>query len=337
MSTRRIDPLLRLVESYFREHLERVRGASPHTVRAYGHALRLFFLFLEQHTKRSVATLRLDDLRVEAVLAFLDHIERVRGNTAATRNCRLAALRGFVAHLLRHDVTRAGQYQRILAVRPKRARARVVGYLEPHEMRVVLAQPDQRTRQGRRDHALLLLLYNTGARVSEALGLTREDLHLGPPRHVRVHGKGRKDRICPLWPETALALRRILPPDGGPAATVFRNARGDTLSRDGVAYILDRHVAAAAAELPALRQRHVTPHMLRHSCAVALLQAGVDLTVIRDYLGHVSVATTNRYTATNLAMKRHALQAFSAHAGIARGAAKPWRPNAALLNFLSSL
>ena len=223
------------------------------------------------------------------------------------------------------------------AVGAKRARARVVEYLEPEQVRVVLAQPDRRTQTGVRDHALLLLLFNTGARVSEVLSITREDLHLSPPRHVRLHGKGKKERICPLWPDTAAAMRQIVLHQGSTAGAVFRNTRGDSLSRDGVAYILDRHVAAAAAKTPGLRRRRVTPHVFRHSCAVALLQAGVDLTVIRDYLGHASVATTGRYVATNVSMKREALEAFWRRAGIASGRTGPWRPKSALLDFLSSL
>lgn len=331
------DRLLHLVESYFVDHLQRVRGASPHTVRAYGHALRLFFLFVADRVRRPVSDLHLDDIDVEAVLAFLNHLEAVRKNTAGSRNCRLAAVRGFVEHLVRNDLSRAGQYQRILAVGAKRARARVVEYLEPEQVRVVLAQPDRRTQTGVRDHALLLLLFNTGARVSEVLSITREDLHLSPPRHVRLHGKGKKERICPLWPDTAAAMRQIVLHQGSTAGAVFRNTRGDSLSRDGVAYILDRHVAAAAAKTPGLRRRRVTPHVFRHSCAVALLQAGVDLTVIRDYLGHASVATTGRYVATNVSMKREALEAFWRRAGIARGRTGPWRPKSALLDFLSSL
>ena len=189
--------VLRHVESYFMDHLQRARGASTHTIRAYGHAIRLFLLFLAQRVRRPVARLELDDIRVEAVLAFLDHLESSRSNTPSTRNCRLAAIHGLVEHLLRSDVTRAGQYERILAVRAKRTRGRVIAYLEAEQVRAILAEPDRRTPAGIRDYALLLLLFNTGARIAEVLALTVEDLRVGGRRQVRVRGKGNKDRICP--------------------------------------------------------------------------------------------------------------------------------------------
>lgn len=337
MSARARDPLLSLVESYFNDHLRRVRGASPHTVRAYGHALRLFFLFLAQQRGRRMSDLALDDIVVDQVIAFLDHVEAERGNAAATRNCRLAAIRGFVEHLLRHDLSRAEQYQRILAVHAKRAPVHAIQYLEPEQARVVLAQPDRRSPAGLRDYALLIFLYNTGARIAEALTVTPDDLHLAPPRHVRLHGKGSKERVCPLWSETAAALSRLVCSTSETSGPVFRNARGQPLSRDGAAYLLRKYASLAARELPALRRRRITPHVLRHSCAVALLQAGVDITVIRDYLGHASVATTSRYISTNVQMKREALQSFWRRAGLAPTAGKRWRPSSHVIDFLSSL
>jgi site-specific recombinase XerD len=331
--------LLALVQSYFQDHLRSVRGASDHTVRTYRDALRLFFLFMAQHVRRPVAELRLDEVRSDVVLAFLDHLEGVRGNGAATRNGRLAAIHSFVAHLLRHDLTRAEQYRLILAIPTKRARLKPPCYLEPAEARALIAQPKPATASGARDLALLLFLYNTGARVSEALAVRVEDLHLPRPRQVRLHGKGDKDRLCPLWPETAHALRTLLDlsATGKGETTVFRNARGAALTRDGVAYILGKHLRRAAEGAPSLRRHRVTPHVLRHSCAVALLQSGVDLTVIRDYLGHVSVATTGRYLSSNLDMKRKVLGAFWRRAGLTKASHRPWRPTPSLLAFLASL
>jgi site-specific recombinase XerD len=330
------DALLTLVQSFFADHLRRVRGASEHTVRAYRDTLRMFFIFLADRADRSVADLRLDDVRADAVLAFLHHIESKRGNGAVTRNCRLAAIRSFAEHLLRHDVTRAEQYGRILAIPTKRAATRLVTYLEPEDVRAVIAAVDGKAAASFRDRALLLLLYNTGARVSEALALRRRDLHLERPRQVRLYGKGGKERVCPLWAETAAALR-LLAMDTGSDDTIFRSARGGPLTRDGVAYIIEKYVARAAESRPALRRRRVTPHVLRHSCAVALLQAGVDVSVIRDYLGHASVATTSRYLTTNLETKREVLKAFWARAGLDRRSTPRWRPSSKLLVFLSSL
>lgn len=329
---RRSDDLLAHVERFFGEHLRRVRGASDHTVRAYGHALRLFFVFLARHTEKPLASLRLDDIRADAVLAFLSHVESARGNTAVTRNCRLAAIRSFVDHLLRHDVTRADQYGRILAIPAKRARQRLISYLEPDEARAVIAQA-----AAPRDRALLLLLYNTGARIAEVLAVCPRDLQLQGARHVRLHGKGNKERVCPIWSETAEALRPLVATNISPDEQIFRSARGAPLTRDGAAYILAKHVQLAADSMPALRRRRVTPHVLRHSCAVALLQAGVDVTVIRDYLGHVSIATTSRYLATNLQMKRDVLAAFWKRAGLDRKGDRSWRASPKLLAFLESL
>lgn len=332
------DQLLALVQRFFDEHLRRVRGASKHTIRAYRDALTLFFCFLAKEAHRSVADLRLDDIRAEAVLAFLDHVEVSRGNGVVTRNCRLAAIRSFVDHLLRHDVARAEQYGRILATPAKRSVVRPASYLEPEEARAVIAAVDPKASNGLRDRALLLFLYNAGARVSEALSLRLRDLHLVRPRQVRVLGKGGKERLCPIWPETAAALRQLL--ERAPPALdefVFRNARGGPLTRDGAAYLLEKYAHRAAASMPSLRRRRITPHVLRHSCAVALLQSGVGLTVIRDYLGHVSVATTNRYVTSNLKMKREVLEAFWKRAGLEPSPRARWRPTSKLLGFLASL
>jgi site-specific recombinase XerD len=253
-----------------------------------------------------------------------------------TRNCRLAAVRSFVQYLLQHDVTRAGQYGAILAIRTKRTTRRAVTYLEPEEARTLIAAIDAHSCNGERDRALLLFLYNTGARVSEALSLQPSSLRLDRPRHVRLLGKGSKERICPLWPETAAALRRLIRA-GGSDEPLFKNATGRPLSRDGVAYVIRKHASAAAQRCPALRKRHITPHVLRHSCACALLQAGIDITVIRDYLGHSSVATTSRYVSTNLHMKRDALEAFWKRAGLEARGSRKWQPSPKLLAFLETL
>ena len=336
MSRAKSDSLLALTQSFFTSYLQSMRGASAHTVRAYRDALKLFFLFLAGRKREQIAGLDLDDIQAEAVLAFLEYIESKRSNSAVTRNCRLAAIRSFVQHLLRSDVARAGQYGRILAIRTKRATHRAVAYLEPEEARAVIAAVDTSSPRGRRDHALLLLLYNTGARVSEALTLRSGDLRLERPRQVRFLGKGRKERICPLWTETGSALRRVIRAEGG-NDVIFKSHRGTPLSRDGVAYLLRKYVRLAAKGQSPQRLRNVTPHMLRHSCAVALPQAGVDVSVIRDYLGHASVATTSRYITTNLQMKRQVLDAFWKRAGLAPAGSRKWQPSPKLLAFLQQL
>jgi len=336
MSRSKSESLLGLTESFFHSYLQHTRGASAHTVRAYRDALKLFYLFLADQKRKSVADLALEDIQSDVVLAFLDHVESQRGNSAVTRNCRLAAVRSFVQHLLRQDVTRAGQYGRILAIRSKRALRRTAIYLEPEEARAVIAAVDRRCRNGERDHALLLFLYNTGARVSEALAVRPCDLRLERPRQVRLLGKGQKERVCPLWSETVSALRQIIRA-GRAEDFLFRNSRGAPLTRDGVAYLLGKYVRLAAQHAPVLRKRRVTPHVMRHSCAVALLQAGVDVSVIRDYLGHASVATTSRYITTNLQMKREVLEAFWKRAGLIPDSPRKWRPSPKLLAFLETL
>lgn len=326
------------VESYFTAYLPRQRGASVHTIRAYRDALTLLFKFVAEQRGRAVASLQLRDLDADTVMQFLDHIELERSNAASTRNCRRAAIRGFFKHLVRDDLTHSQQYTRVLAIPAKKARQRPATYMEAQDARLIIKMPDQRTRQGSRDYTLLLFLYNCGARVSEATGLRWEDLQLTAPRQVRLRGKGKKERLLPLWPETANALHRLR---GMSAAAeqqcVFVNRHNQPLTRDGVAYILTQHATAAAQVSPTLLHKRITPHVLRHSCAVALLQSGTDVTVIRDYLGHASVATTGRYITTNLQMKRDAMQAFWKTAGIEPTNVKPWKPKADLLAFLQSL
>lgn len=330
--------LLPLVQSFFEDHLERHCGASHHTVRAYRDTLTLLFRFLADRLGCAISDLRLDDLHVESVKAFLVHLENERANTAATRNYRLTAVRSFFRHLIRQDLSRANQYQRVLALPSKRARTAPAPYLEPEDVRLILRQPDGRKTSGRRDRALLIFLYNTGARVSEAIAVRVQDLYLIRPTQVRLQGKGDKVRHCPLWRETVEALQQLPSVrDGSRNDPVFQNRNGQLLTRDGIAYILNKHVAGAARQAPALRRRHITPHCLRHSCAVALLQAGVDITVIRDYLGHASIATTSRYITTNLRMKRDAMEVFWERAGLTPRGGSSWEPKPDLMAFLESL
>ncbi|EQD53594.1 phage integrase family protein [mine drainage metagenome] len=330
--------LFAYVESFFSEYLPRQRGASVHTVRAYRDGLTLLLTFVAEQRGRSLASLQVTDLDADAVMRFLDHIETERSNSPATRNCRRAAIRSFFKHLLRNDLTHSQQYVRVLAIPAKKAPQRPATYLEPEDARLIIGTPDKRTPDGWRDYALLLFLYNCGARVSEAAGLRWSDLQLTAPRQVRLLGKGKKERLLPLWPETANALHRLRGmSSGGDSKCVFVNRLGQPMTRDGIAYVLHKHADAAAKVKPTLERKRITPHVLRHSCAVALLQSGTDVTVIRDYLGHASVATTGRYITTNLQMRCDAMQAFWKRAGIEPANTKAWKPKANLLAFLQSL
>jgi integrase/recombinase XerD len=327
-----------LVQSFFQEHLDQARGASPHTIRAYRDTLRLFFGYLARQRHCGVDRLALPDVTSQRVLDFLMDLETRRGNRPVTRNCRLAALRSWVKHLLRYDPSHADQYARILALPAKRAPRAQPDYLEPEQFRLVLDQVDLNTPLGLRDGALLLFLYNTGARVSEALQVRWSELDTTRPWQVRLHCKGAKERICPLWKQTVDLLRRLqLQASAPPERQVFLNSRGQPLTRDGVAYLLSHYYRLARKEHTCLPRPSIHPHVLRHSCAVALLQAGIDLTAIRDYLGHSSVATTGRYLQTNLAMKHEVLDRFWKRAGLESGQPKRWRPTQGLLAYLESL
>lgn len=326
------------VESFFISYLPHQRGASPHTTRAYRDTLKLLLQFIAQRLERDISDLVLDNLDANTIADFLDHLESVRSNSAATRNCRRAALRSFFKHLLRNDLDNALRYTRVLALPAKRMKQKPVTYLEAVDMRAIIGNPDRRTHNGWRDHTLLLFLYNSAARVSETTGLLWGDLQLTPPRQVRLRGKGRKERLVPIWRETADALCRLRKfSNGADHEHVFVNRQSQPLTRDGVAYILSKHAVSVACKRPRLARDRITPHVLRHSAAVALLQSGTDVTVIRDYLGHSSIATTNRYISTNLKMRRDALETFWKHAGIAATQDKPWKPKRDLLSFLQSL
>lgn len=338
MSAGRKDRLLQQVESFFREHLQRMRGASRHTVFSYRDSLQLFFCYLADAKGGDVSKLRLDDITENKVLAFLDHLESSRSNSVATRNSRLTAIRSFCRYLIRKDTTHAAEYGLIVSIAGKMGPKPDIPYLEPAEVKLLLEQPNQDQILGLRDYALIQFLYNTGVRVSEALSLSVDALELGAPRQVRVHGKGRKNRVCPLWRSTTALLKRYIARwNLGAESRLFCNRRRRPLTTSGVAYILERHFEAAKRKHTILRKRKITPHVMRHSCACALLQSGVDLVTVRDLLGHESVRTTNRYTKANMKMKRQALEAFWKTADLSEGQGASWAPRPKLLEILASL
>src|SRR3990172_2386576 len=243
MSVCRRDRLLQQVESFFREHLQRTRGASRHTVFSYRDSLQLFFCYLADANGRDVSKLRLDDITESKVLAFLDHLESARGNSVA--------IRSFCRFLIRKDTTNAAEYGLIVSLSGKKGPKPDIPYLEPAEVKLLLEDVNQDQLIGLRDYALIQFLYNTGVRVSEALSLSVGDLELGTPRQVLVHGKGRKDRVCPLWRSTTALLKRYLARwKLGPESRLFCNARRRPLTTSGVAYILEEHFEAAKKRHP---------------------------------------------------------------------------------------
>lgn len=302
--------LARTLRGFFADHLPKVRGASPHTVRSYRDALALLLRFLAQRGGRAVAVLEFDHVHPEDILAFLDHLESERGNCVTTRNARLAAIHAFARYAAAGDPEHLERCQRLLAIPFKRGCTRVVEYLEADEVRALLAAPDRATIHGRRDHTLLLTMFNTGGRVQEIVDVRPCDLQLVRPFQVRLLGKGRKERFCPLWPQTTDALRGVIAEtrkDSGDTEALFRNRRGQPLTRFGVRYLVKKYAALASRDAPTLDGKRVHPHTMRHTTAVHLLQAGVDLVTISHWLGHASVETTNRYAAVDLEMKRAAL------------------------------
>lgn len=285
------------LHTFFHDHLISQRRLSPHTVLAYRDALKLLLRFAADRLRKPVADLRFDDLDVAMILGFLDHLERDRANAVATRNLRLAALRTFYRHVATRDPQSFALCQRVLAIPAKRAPQPSVDYLERDEMEALLRAADRSTPDGRRDYALMSFAWQTGARVGEITALRACDLQLEAPAHVRIWGKGSRERAVPLWAKTAAVLRawlaeRGVDPRG--AAPVFVNIRGQPLTRWGVRHILQKHARSAAEACPGLAQKRVHPHVLRHTTAVHMLQAGADPSAIRDVFGHASAETTWR-------------------------------------------
>lgn len=298
-----------LVQAFFAEHLSQQRALSPQTIAAYRDAFMLFLGFAEAHLCRSPTTITLADITPDLIIGFLDHLERERHNSVRSRNARLAALRSFLKFAAHRDVSSLQVIEHALGVPAKRFERRMLGYLSREEMLAVIGMPDA-TWIGQRDHALLLLLYNTGARVSEIVGVKVGEVVLDEGAAcVHLHGKGRKQRSVPLWRSTVRAIRAWLRrnPQFDSDSPLLPNRDGQSMSRWNVTQRLDRAVQVAAESCPALATRQVSPHTIRHTTAMHLLQAGVDISVIALWLGHESPATTHQYIEADLAMKEQAL------------------------------
>jgi integrase/recombinase XerD len=299
------------IRRFLLEHVVADRNLSRNTQRNYRDAIRVLLRFMTHRHRIDPANLTVEHVTTEVVREFLQYLEQERGNTAATLNQRVTVIHSLFRFIGRHVpelVERASQLQ---AVPLRRVDHPTVPYLEKAEIDALLATPDRRRRLGQRDYALLLFLYNTGARADETAHLTRGALDLGRPASVRILGKGRKIRLCPLWEHTAQVLREFLGDRlAGPAETpVFLNVRGQPLTRFGIYAVVERAVARAATRMPSLDTKRVSPHSVRHTTAVHLLRAGVDINTIRAWLGHVSLETTNRYAEVDLEMKAKALAA----------------------------
>ncbi len=323
-----------LLEGFFTQRLMRQRRASAHTIGSYRDTFRLLLQFVQQRLRKAPSALMLDDIDALLVVAFLDDLEAKRGITARTRNLRLTAIHSFFRYVAFEAPAHAAQTQRVLAIPAKRFTRRLVPFLSRSEVDALLAAPDLRTWSGRRDHAMILLAVQTGLRLSELTGLVPDDLQLGAGAHVRVIGKGRKERCTPLSKSTrALLAAWTREPPKVVGQPVFPNAQGGRLSAHGVQYLLAKHVATAATACPSLKRKRVSPHILRHTTAMDLLQEGVDRSVIALWLGHESIDTTQMYLEADLELKQRVLDRTTPPTG------RPgrYRPDDKLLAFLKGL
>ena len=331
--------LARTLREFFSDHLPRLRGLSPHTIHSYRDSFTLLLRFMTSKRSRPVAKLDLTDIEAEDVVAFLDYLEEERQNTVATRNVRLAALHAFFRYVAVNAPEQLSRSQRILQIPFKRAGQRSIEYLEYDEIEAVLSTVDRTTGDGRRDYALLATMFNTGARVQELLDIRAGDLQLNKPFLVRLFGKGRKERLCPLWPQTAAVLRDLCAEnqvDLRAPAPIFLNHRGQPLTRFGVRYILEKYIEHARVIAPTLKDKRLHPHSMRHSTAVHLLKSGVDLSTIGQWLEHASVNTTNKYATLDMDMKRQALACADSPAK-ELAATATWRKDSTILEWLEAL
>jgi len=303
-----VTDLAPILQGFFTDRLARQKKASPNTVAAYRDTCRLLLSFAQAKTGKAPSRLSLADLDATLVGAFLAHLEDQRGNGTATRNARLAAIHSLFRYAAPRAPEHATVISQVLAIPPRRRERAIVSYLTPQETDAPLAAPDRQTWHGRRDHALLLLAVQTGLRVSELTGLTRQDTHLGAGPHVRCHGKGRKDRATPLTSQVVRVLRTWLAELGpGPGMPLFPAQAGGRLSRDAVERLVTKHATAAADSCPSIKEKHVTPHTLRHTAAMSLLRAGVDTSVIALWPGHEDPETTQVYLHADMTIKEQAL------------------------------
>jgi integrase/recombinase XerD len=329
-----------IVHSFFEDYLRTQRGLRPASIRSYRDILCLFLRFMAKDVRRPITRLALQDLTLERVLAFLKHLEQARGNHIRTRNQRLAGLHTFFEYIAVRVPEMLDTCQRVAAIPVKRVPPPETHFLEREEIVSLLQSLPRSGRHALRDRVLFLLLYNTGARVQEIVELTVKNLDLGPQPRVHLHGKGDKWRLCPLWSETASHLRRLLQeqkPSSEPDSPVFCSRPNVPLTRFGIYKIVRRHTANL--DTTGVHPRRVTPHLFRHTAAMHLLESGVEPNVIRGWLGHVSLSTTNRYAELTLQAKEAALRTCEQALGVPHlSRTRPvWKNDQALLSWLNSL
>jgi len=323
-----------LLEAFFTERLIQQKHVSAHTIASYRDTFCLLLRYAQEHLHKAPSQLDLADLDAPLIGAFLDHLQAHRSTSARSRNVRLAAIHSFFGYVALHAPDHSALIERVMAIPSKRYERNPIAYLTPAESAALLAAPDVATWLGRRDRTLLLVALQTGLRVSELIGLRWLDIALEAGAHVCCQGKGRKNRCTPLRKDAIVALRAWQRENAPvPSDPVFPTARGTSLSPDGVNYLLQKHLARAHQQCPSLAEKHVTPHVLRHSAAMALLHSGVDCAVIAMWLGHESMETTQIYLHASLELKQQALDKTTPTSG----SPGRYRPDDALLGFLKSL
>lgn len=323
-----------VLTGFFSQRLIKQKQASPHTVSAYRDSFRLLLQFVCQRVSKGPSSLTWDDIDAPMVCAFLEDLQKQRGICSRSRNLRLTAIRSFFKYASFEVPDRLHHFQRVLAIPAARCIRRQINYLSPVEVDALLAAVDQDNWAGRRDHTWLLLAVQTGLRVSELTGLKRSDIQFGSGAYIHVVGKGRKERSTPLTKQMVARLKDWLAePDTSKDATLFPSCRGRRLSNDGVQYLLAKHIRHASKACPMLENKRVTPHVLRHTTAMELLKAGVDVSVIALWLGNESIETTQIYLEADLDMKRKALEKLSPQ----EGNSSLFKPDDALMSYLKSL
>jgi site-specific recombinase XerD len=301
--------LTQFVQTFFQSHLPVERNLSTHTIKAYRDTIKLYLKYLASSKKRKIQQLTLEDMNAKSVMSFVEDCGVNRGNAVKTTNQRLAVLKSFFTYLLNVDPTRANQYERIFHMKSRRVPYKPVEYLFREEIEAIKSAIDRTTAKGKRDHAMILFLYNTGARAQELCDIKVGDLRFEKPYLAVLHGKGNKTRQVPLWKETVEAIQEIIL-DGvvDERRHLFVNRRGEKITRFGLRYLIQHYVKKAIVKLPMLKRKKVGPHTFRHTTAMHLLQAGVDITIIKSWLGHVDLNTTHGYVEIDLKMKEQALR-----------------------------
>lgn len=330
----------RCLGEFFTDYLPGIRGMSAHTQKSYRDSLVLLLRFRCLRSGLHPTALDLENITAKDILSFLDYLEEERHNGVPTRNVRLAAIHAFFSYVGSRYPEKSDHVQPILAIPLKRGGVqKPIDYLEEEELTALFSSIDRSKPKGRRDHSLVAFMFNTGARVQEVLDVRPCDLQLTRPFQVRLVGKGRKERICPLWPQTAGFLRQLLVERGlDPRSQekLFVNSRGETMSRFGVRYVLSTYIETARETCPSLRNKRIHPHSLRHSTAMNLLNSGVDLYCISQWLGHASINTTGKYATMDVEMKRRVLARVKPKESHSYSQTK-WRRDPNILEWLESL